>query len=188
MIQSKKDLLEYMKADNCYLPPENIKQKLIMRFTCFPPYMLKRYLTLLRKQEYYLNTANGNMIKKFLALYYERKKNRLGLQLGIEIAPNCFGKGLCIYHAGSIAVNDYVRVGENCRLHGSNCIGNNGLTAAAPQLGDNVDIGYGAVVIGDITIADNTIIGANAVVNRSVQEPGCTVVGVPASPVKKEKT
>lgn len=156
-----------------------------MRYTAFPPYVIRTYLTFLRKQEYYINTANGSKRKKLMALYYERKKSWLGLRLGIEIAPNCFGKGLCIYHSGSIVVNAAVRAGENCKLHGGNCIGNNGVTQEAPRLGDNVDIGFGAVLIGDIEIANDTIIGANAVVNRSVSEPGSTVVGVPAVPVKR---
>ncbi|MBE6950622.1 MAG: serine acetyltransferase [Ruminococcaceae bacterium] len=185
MIQSRADLSEYLQADENYLVPDGFKQTLIAGITCFPAVSIKKYLTFLRKQEYYINTANGSKLKKLLALYYERRKNSLGLRLGIEIAPNCFGKGLCIYHAGNIVVNDSVRAGENCKLHGSNCIGNNGITQHAPRLGDNVDIGFGAVVIGDIEIADGTVIGANAVVNRSVREAGCTVVGVPAAPIHR---
>ena len=65
-------------------------------------------------------------------------------------------------------------------MHGGNCIGNNGLTEAVPHIGNRVDIGYGAVIIGDVEIADDVKIGANAVVNKSILEPGCTVVGVPA--------
>ena len=53
-----------------------------------------------------------------------------------------------------------------------------------PHLGNNVDIGYGAVLIGDITIADDIKIGANAVVNKSFTEPGVTIAGVPAKVVK----
>ena len=89
-----------------------------------------------------------------------------------------------IYHGGSIIINPAVRAGKNCSLHGANCIGNNGLTPDVPRLGDGVDLGYGAVVIGNVEIADNVKIGANAVVNRSVLEPGCTVAGVPAKIVK----
>ena len=52
-------------------------------------------------------------------------------------------------------------------------------------MGNNVDIGYGAVLIGGITIADDIKIGANAVVNRSFTEPGVTIAGVPAKVVKR---
>ena len=181
MIQSKNDYHEYVQADNQYGHPGSFKQKLIAAFCQYPSYVISKYLLYLRKQEYYFNTANGSRIKGLLGLYYERKTNRLGNRLGIEINPNCFGKGLTIYHSGSIVVNYSARIGENCRLHGANCIGNNGKTDGVPRIGNNVDIGYGAVVIGDIEMADNVVIGANAVVNKSVLVPGSVVVGVPGT-------
>lgn len=184
MIRSKKELSEYIRADNDWLLPERMKEKMITSFVCYPSKSLKRFLFYLRKQEYYINTAEGNRVKGLLNLYYERKKNKLGLKLGIEIGPNCFGKGLNLYHGGSIVVNPAVRAGENCSLHGGNCIGNNGISKEVPHLGNNVDIGYGAVLIGGITIADDIKIGANAVVNRSFTEPGVTIAGVPAKVVK----
>lgn len=49
-----------------------------------------------------------------------------------------------------------------------------------PQIGNNVEIGVGAKVIGNITIADNIKIGANAVVTKSFDEEGITLVGIPA--------
>ena len=47
-----------------------------------------------------------------------------------------------------------------------------------------MDIGVGAVIIGNIEIADNIIIGANAVVNKSFKEEGITIAGVPARKIK----
>ena len=125
-----------------------------------------------------------NRLKKLLKLYYERRKNLLGQRLGIEISPNCFGKGLNLYHAGCIVVNASARIGDNCSLHGNNCIGNNGLSQDAPVIGDNVDIGFGASVIGKVVIADNTIIGANAVVTKSFEKSHCVLAGVPASVIR----
>lgn len=180
MITSKNELREYIAADNAWYCPKSKKDKIVAAFARYPQRELKRFLYFLRKQEYYINTAASNKLKGILGLYYERRKNALGAKLGIEIGPNCFGKGLCIYHGGSIVVNAAVRAGENCMLHGGNCIGNNGYSDAAPQLGDNVDIGYGAVLIGDIQIADHCVIGASAMVNRSFTEPGSKIVGVPA--------
>lgn len=186
MITSKKELYEYIKADNNWLLPQTSKEHFTASFAAYHTLSLKKFLKFLRYQEYYINTANGNKLKGFLGLYYERRKNRLGQRLGIEIGPNCFGKGLNLYHAGSIVINPAVRVGENCTLHGCNCIGNNGKTEAVPTLGNNVDIGFGAVIIGDITVADNVTVGANAVVNRTVGEDGCTVAGVPAKPISRK--
>lgn len=98
-----------------------------------------------------------------------------------------FGKGLQIYHHGSIIVNGKARVGENCQLHGNNCIGNNGKTWGAPVIGNNVDIGFGAVIIGEIELADDIKVAAGAVVVKSCTVSGTTLAGVPAKPVKKTK-
>lgn len=186
MIVSKKKFYEFVLADNNWGKPVSIKERIVERVVNYPSYILRQYLLFLRKQEYYVNTADNNKIKGLLGLYYERKKNNLGIQLGIEIGPNCFEKGLQIYHVGSIIVNPAVKAGENVKLHGANCIGNNGKSNAVPKLGNNIDIGYGAVIIGDIEIADNVKIGANAVVLESILEEGCTVVGIPAKIVKRD--
>lgn len=183
LITSKRELYEFLLADNNWLRPVKVKEKFIERVANYPSYALRKYLKFLRKQEYYINTARGNKLKGLLGIYFEGKKNRMGMRLGIEIGPNCFEKGLQIYHVGSVIVNPAVRAGENIKLHGSNCIGNNGKNNEVPKIGNNVDIGYGAVVIGGIEIADNVTIGANAVVNRSILEPGSVVVGVPARKV-----
>ena len=55
----------------------------------------------------------------------------------------------------------------------------------APIIGKNVDIGFGAVIIGDVKIADNCVIGANAVVTKSFLEQGTVICGVPAREIKK---
>ena len=183
MIKTKQDLAEYIAADNSWYHQTNWKWRLIDAFTCAPYYMLKKYLKLLRKYEYHLNNSKGSHFHTYIGYYYERRKNKLGNGLGIEIGPNCFGKGLNIWHGGSIVVNPNVRVGENCVLRGANCIGNNGTNDRNPVLGDNIELGYGAVIIGDVTITNDTVIGANAVVNRSIEESG-TYVGVPAKKVR----
>ncbi len=183
MIKSKNDLREYVAADNRYFAPESLWYRLISHFIKYPSLLLSRYLLYLRKQEYYINTAKGNKIKGAMGLWYERRKNALGNYLGIDIGPNCVGKGCELYHP-SIIVNYHAVIGENCRFHGNNCVGNNGKTMSAPKIGNNVDIGFGAVIIGDITIADNVVIGANAVITKSILKPGSTVVGVPGSAIK----
>ena len=185
MISSRKELKEYIASDNSWYHPAGLKDRLVARIAHYPQWRLERYLVFLRKQEYYINTARGSRIKGFLGIYYEGRKNALGEKLGMEIPPNCFGKGLQIYHAG-IVVNAAVQAGDNCKLHGVNCIGNNGLTKAVPRLGDDVELGYGSVIIGDVRIADHCIVGANAVVNRSFEEAGSTVVGVPARKIDRQ--
>lgn len=56
----------------------------------------------------------------------------------------------------------------------------------AATIGDNVFIGTGAKIIGDISIANNVVIGANSVVCKSIEEPGITVAGIPAKKISEK--
>ena len=104
--------------------------------------------------------------------------------LGFKIPHNCIGPGLTIYHHGGIIINEEARIGADCKLHGSNCIGNKGAGGSAPVVGDGLDLGVGACIIGDVTLGDQVKIGANAVVNRNFMGSNITLVGVPAKDVK----
>lgn len=184
MIKSKADLKKYIEQDNGYLHNESFaSRKAYMKRSKDAEYYIGEFLVCLRKQEYYQN-MNASFKSKLFGLFYERRKNKIGNILGFYIQVNCFDEGLTIYHHGSIIVNPNAKIGKNCRLHGNNCIGNNGVTEECPEIGNNVDIGFGAVVIGNVKISDNIKIGANAVVNKSFIEPGITIAGVPAKRVK----
>ena len=66
-------------------------------------------------------------------------------------------------------------------IHGNNIIGNKGdKVGKTPTIGDRVDIGAGAVIIGGISVANDCVIGANAVVNKDFLETGSLIIGVPA--------
>ena len=71
-------------------------------------------------------------------------------------------------------------MGKNCILHGANVIGNMGNDLKAPVIGNNVRLGAGAKVLGDVYIADGVQIGAGAVVLKSCYEEDVLLVGVPA--------
>lgn len=111
------------------------------------------------------------------------RKNDLGKKLGIEIGEFACGKGLLIYHAGSIIINGGSSIGEDLRLHGGNCIGNSGNESSCPTIGDGVEIGYGGVVIGNVTLGSNIKVGANATVVTDCLIDGVTLVGTPAQVV-----
>lgn len=140
-------------------------------------YWVSSYLYALRAEEWYTFYAPN----KWMMYYYKRKKNVLGRKLGFFISAGCFDVGLKIWHYGSIIVNPRARIGKNCTIHGNCCIGSKGtLPDDSPSIGDNVDIGQNAQILGGITIADGVKIGAGAVVLKSVLTSGVTVVGVPA--------
>ena len=139
-------------------------------------YYISKYLRFLRKEEKY----TFDKPCKPLQYWYKAHKNRLGSRLGFIISAGCFAEGLQIEHFGSIIVNPKSRIGKNCKIHGNCCIGSNGgYPDYSPVIGDNVDIGQGAQILGGIRIADNVRIGAGAVVVKDIPNPGVTVVGIP---------
>ena len=144
-------------------------------------YYIRKYLRLLRAEEKF----TFDRPDKLAALYFKSRKNRLGAKLGFVISAGCFGEGLKLEHYGSVIVNPKARIGKNCTIHGNCCIGSKGgYPDDSPVIGDNVDIGQFAQILGGIRIADNVRIGAGAVVVKDVSAPGVTVVGVPASELK----
>ena len=139
-----------------------------------------RFERMLRKIEYHGSQPVSPVRRLYLTSLWLRF-HRLSLLLGFSIPPNVFGPGLSIAHRGTIVVNGNVRIGANCRIHVCVSIGTQaGTDDAAPTIGDNVYIGTGAMLYGPIRIADEIAIGANSVVNRSFEEPGITIAGVPA--------
>ncbi len=145
-------------------------------------YWLRKFVRLLRAEEYYTRIRPN----KLLRFFYSRRKNMLGVKLGFFMQSGCFDSGLKIYHYGSIIVNPKARIGKNCTIHGNCCIGSKGAYPdVSPVIGDNVDIGQNAQILGDVVIANGVKIGAGAVVVSSVLEEGVTLVGVPAKIIRK---
>ena len=160
-----------------------LKDKLLNWLIRPERYYIDRYVKFLRREERY----TFNKPNSIMAYWYKARKNRLGSRLGFIVSAGCFGEGLQIEHYGSIIVNPKARIGQNCKIHGNCCIGSTGgYPDYSPVIGDNVDIGQGAQILGGIRIADNVKIGAGAVVVKDVLTPGVTVVGVPGVILKKD--
>lgn len=100
-----------------------------------------------------------------------------GIDLPCEVVV---GRRFTIEHFGGIVISGDAVFGDDCIIR-------NGVTVGlrrtgqrgAPVFGDRVDIGTGAVILGDIRIGNDVSIGANAVVLESVPD-NCIAVGVPA--------
>jgi len=88
-----------------------------------------------------------------------------------------FEGGLVLIHPVGVVINSAVRGGSNVFIESGVVIGDN--RGSSPVLGDNVFIGSGAKIIGNVKIGSFTFIGANAVVLKDVAD-GSTAVGVPA--------
>jgi len=95
------------------------------------------------------------------------------------------GGGMLLLHNGlGVVIHPGATIGNNLKIH-QNCTigGNHGY--GLPIIGDNVMIGAGAVIMGEIRIGNNVKIGANAVVLTDVPD-NCTAVGVPAKIIKAQ--
>lgn len=108
-------------------------------------------------------------------LFFRMKARGIELPCEVEV-----GKNFRIDHQGGIVISGYAKFGDNCVIRNGVTVGLAKLTdPTAPQIGNNVDIGTGAKLLGRITIGDNVVIGANAVVLTDVP-PNSLAVGVPA--------
>ncbi len=184
MISSLKDLKKCLRDEKSIYFSSGV-YNYIINFICYDKEQsIWKYQKLLRKTEYHYNNKNGSLWHSLNYLICRRRKNKLGVKLGLEIWENSFDIGLQIHHSGNIVVNGNARIGRNCQLHGSNCIGNDGKSNDAPVIGNNVEIGVGAKIIGGVKISDNIKIAAGAVVINSFLEPGITIGGIPARKLK----
>ena len=183
MITTKAELKYYLKQDSIALYCSNKKHPKLFGDEIW------KFQIILRKAEYYTN-AYRNSKKQYIFhfLWYKLLLHRYSIKLGFSIPINVFGPGLSIAHCGTIVVNSAAKVGKNCRIQEGVNIGATNGSCSAPQIGDNVFIGTGAKIIGDITVADDVAIGANAVVVKTIEEKGCTYGGVPAKKISSNSS
>ena len=186
-IRSKKelsDLLEEEKANIFGDKPVGFETKYRSSFR----YLYYQYILALREYEYLCNKRDNakGLSSKIIAQKVkkaDRRKNRLSLKIGVDFSAGMVEKSVTVCHP-NVILNG--KVGEGCVFHGNNVLGNKKTGAAdiIPKLGKNVDVGVGAIIIGNVEIADNCVIGAGALVTKSFTEPGSVIVGNPARRIK----
>ncbi len=101
---------------------------------------------------------------------------------GIEIHPAAqIGKNFFIDHGMGVVIGETTVIGDNVLIYQQVTLGGTGKDKGKrhPNIGNNVIIGAGAKIIGNIIVGDNSKIGAGAVVVENVA-PNSTVVGVSA--------
>ena len=106
---------------------------------------------------------------------------------GIEIHPAAkIEGGVFIDHGAGVVIGETTIVGDNCVLYQGVTLGGTGNETGKrhPTLGNNVTVGTGAKVLGNICIGNNVKIGGNSVVVKDVPD-NCTVVGVPGRIIKR---
>lgn len=130
---------------------------------------------------------NPPLIRKPLSLCYKILYKIVQILTGIELPCEVkVGDNFRIDHFGSIVISGYASFGDNCIVRNGVTVGlKNIKEKCAPQIGNNVNIGAGAKLLGRITIGNNVDIGANAVVIQSIPD-NSLAVGIPAKVIPKK--
>jgi len=100
----------------------------------------------------------------------------------VDIHPGAqIGRRVFIDHATGVVIGETTIIGDDVVIYQQVTLGGVSLSKGKrhPTIGNNVIIGAGAKILGNITVGDNSKIGANSVVIRDVP-PHSTAVGVPA--------
>ena len=126
----------------------------------------------------YLYVNNYSRLLFFLKIIYRYYQTKYSIDLPYETQ---IGSGLYIGHIFGIVLNPKVVIGKNVNLSQGITIGvaNRGPRKGYPTIGNNVYIGPGAVIIGNIKIGNNVAIGANCVVTKDIPD-NAVAVGIPA--------
>lgn len=98
----------------------------------------------------------------------------------------CRVEGGILFHHPFATVINAEHIGYGCVFRNNTTVGNKSKDGelVRPWIGNNVDVGVGAIIIGDVHIGNNAKIGAGAVVVKDVPD-NCVVVGNPAYIIKE---
>lgn len=133
-------------------------------------------------------TIESKLIRApFSILYralYRRIRNVYGIDLPYTVE---LGRRVIIEHQGAIVIHGYCCIGDDSIIRQGVTLGNRYLERQfeAPKLGNRVNVGAGAKILGGVTIGDDANIGANAVVLSDIPL-GQTAVGIPAKIIKSK--
>jgi serine O-acetyltransferase len=125
--------------------------------------------------------VHPDALRKFFSLIYHTLYKVVQVVTGIELPCEVqVGHNFVIDHFGGVIISGFAKFGDNCRIRNGVVVGVRRTDEkAAPIIGNNVDIGAGAKLLGPIRIGNRVIIGANAVVLCDVPDDSIAV-GVPA--------
>ncbi len=127
-------------------------------------------------------TIRSKLVRAPFSMLYRCLFRYVRNHYGIELPCSAqVGKGVVIEHQGCIVIHGSAIIGDGCIIRQGVTLGNKNLDQPhdAPRLGNRVNVGAGAKILGAVNIGDDAVIGANAVVLKDVPA-GMMAVGVPA--------
>lgn len=151
----------------------------IIEVFLYPSFKVKLYY----KISHFLYKRKRFLIARIISEKAKRKT-------GIEIHPGAtIGKNLFIDHGMGVVIGETCVIGDNVTLFHGVTLGVTGKEKGKrhPTIGNNVFIGSGAKILGNITIGNNVKIGANSVILESIPD-NVTVVGIPGKIIKHHTT
>ena len=130
---------------------------------CIPGF---RYMYLLRKTS---KRRKYSISWLFFTFFLTRYSYKYGFQIS---STTEIGEGFYIGHFGTIVINKRAKIGRNCNIAHGVTIGqaNRGKLKGCPTIGNNVWIGTGSVIVGNINIGSNVLIAPNSFVNINVDD------------------
>ena len=144
-------------------------------FFCYPGF----HSILLHRAAHRMHLAGFTLLARIVS-QFNRTVTGIEIHPGATIGRRCF-----IDHVMGVVIGETTEIGDDVLLYQGVTLGGTGKERGKrhPTIGNNVVIGTGAKILGNITIGDHTKIGAGSVVIRSVPDHS-TVVGVPGRVVR----
>jgi serine O-acetyltransferase len=144
-------------------------------FFCYPGF----HSILLHRAAHRMHLAGFTLLARIVS-QFNRTVTGIEIHPGATVGRRCF-----IDHGMGVVIGETTEIGDDVLLYQGVTLGGTGKERGKrhPTIGNNVVIGTGAKILGNITIGDHTKIGAGSVVIRSVPDHS-TVVGVPGRVVR----
>jgi serine acetyltransferase len=116
---------------------------------------------------------------------YRKARNKYGIEIPYTAK---IGHSVIFEHQHGIVIHGNAVIGDHCVIRQGVTIGNRHLNNPydVPTLGNHVNVGCGAVILGDVKVGNNVNIGANTVVLTSIPD-NHTACGIPAIAKKRHQ-